>query len=108
MPPKPSSIRAYLEHVRSGKCTQQRERVMYCILTHAPVSREMIAEITGIKITSVCPRVHSLLYPDPDNKKVLGPVKIAYNSKVRRIEFLEARWVRLEDEKLEQLEMNYE
>lgn len=103
MPPKPSSIRAYLEHVRSGKCTQQRERVMYCILCHAPVSREMIANITGIKITSVCPRVHSLLYPDPDDKTVLGPVKIAYHSEVRRIEYLEARWVRLEDEKPKQI-----
>ena len=103
MPPKPSSIRAYLEHVRSGKCTQQRERVMYCILTHAPVSREMIANITGIKLSSVCGRVHSLMYPDPQDKSVLGPVKVAYNSKVRRIEYLEARWVRLEDEKPEQI-----
>ena len=103
MPPKPSSIRAYLEHVKSGKCTTQRERVMFCILTHAPVSREQIEKITGIKLSSVCPRVHSLMYPDPDDPSVLGPVKIAYHSEVRRIEYLEARWVRLEDEKPKQI-----
>ena len=78
---------------------------MYCILTHTPVSREMISKITGIKLSSVCGRVHSLLYPDPDDKSVKGPVKIAYHSEVRRIEYLEAQWVRLEDEKPEQLEL---
>ncbi len=96
MPPKPSSIRAYLEHVKSGKCTTQRERVMYCILDHAPVSRDQISKLTGIPINAVCGRVHSLLHPDPDDKTILGPVKI---------EYLEARWVRLEDEKPEQLEL---
>ena len=76
---------------------------MYCILTHTPVSREMISKITGIKLSSVCGRVHSLLYPDPQDKSVLGPVKIAYHSEVRRIEYLEAQWVRLEDEKPKQI-----
>ncbi len=103
MPPKPSSIRAYIEHVRSGKCKTQREAVMLCILTHAPISREQISKITGIKLSSVCPRVHSLLEPDPDDKTVRGPVKIAFHSENRRIEYLEARWVKLEDEDLVQV-----
>ena len=105
MPPNPTSIRAYIEHVRSGKCKPQRERVMYCILCRAPITREQISKITNIKLSSVCGRVHSLIYPDPEDEKVLGPVKVAFHSKKRRIEYLEARWVRLEDEKLEQIRL---
>jgi len=100
----PTSIRAYLERVKSrGGFKPQRDLVMICILDHAPVTREQISNITGIKLSSVCGRVHSLIYPDPYDKTIKGPVKVAFRSTKRRIEYLEARWVKLEDEKLEQI-----
>lgn len=57
-----TSREAYHEHQSSGKLGDQELKVLHCCM-QAPngLTRNMIAERTKIKVTSVCGRVNKLL-----------------------------------------------
>ena len=99
MPPKPSSIRAYIEHIKSGGAKTQIEQIMACYIKHDPylLTRNQIEKITKIRISSVTPRINILLYPDPDNPDIKGPLKIVDHgrcpvSQSERVELLGVNW----------------
>lgn len=59
--PQSNSGKALLQHERLGKRLSQRERVLEAIQENPAKSREWLSNHTGIKITSLTPRVSELI-----------------------------------------------
>jgi hypothetical protein len=111
MPPKSSSIRAYIDHVRNGGVKRQQDKIMACYLENDPVwlTRNQVEELTGIRINAVTGRVNILLYPDPDDHEIEGPLKVMDHgrcpvSQSERVELIGVNWIAYE--KMSQLEFN--
>ena len=99
MPPKPSSIRAYIEHIKSGGAKTQTDMIMLCYLEKDPIllTRNQVELLTGLRINAVTGRVHLLLYPDPKNHDIEGPLKVVDHgrcpvSQSERVELLGVNW----------------
>ena len=104
-----SSRRAYIEQVKSGRARTQRDKIMLCYLRHDPtlLTRNQVEEITKIRINAVTGRVNSLIYPDPNDHEVEGPLKVYDHgrcpvSKSEHVEFIGVNWP---EEETQQMEM---
>ena len=84
-----TSLVGYREHVLSGKADSQRNCILACLFESAvPLTRLQIAKVSGIRLTSVCGRVNTLV------KSKL--VQVAHEAKDpgtgKLAEFLEPVW----------------
>ena len=52
---------AYFDMKRSGKFQPMECRILYALMQHPQSTREQLVEHTGMKLSSVCGRVRSLL-----------------------------------------------
>ena len=108
---KPSSRRAYIEHVISGVARSQMERILECYIMHDPqlLTRNQVEKITGIRINAVTGRVNVLIHPDPNDKEIQGPLRVVDHgpcpvSKSKRVELIGVNWP-VEETRAEQMEM---
>ena len=56
-----TSLSAYASLRDEGKIQPQETRVLMAICEHGPLTREEIAEATGMRLSAVCGRVNSLV-----------------------------------------------
>ena len=86
------SRRSYYDHVISGKATAQRVIILKCLAKQAaPITRRMIANMTGIYPATVGARVNALMNHEDDWRNLIrishtGTCPIA---KKKGVEFLE-------------------
>jgi len=55
------SLEAYKRHIASGKQETQWMKIFAFMEDRTPMTRSEISEITGMRMSSVCGRVHELL-----------------------------------------------
>jgi predicted transcriptional regulator len=55
------SIEAYKHHIDSGKAETQWMKIFTFMDSHVPLTRSEISETLGMRMSSVCGRIHELI-----------------------------------------------
>jgi hypothetical protein len=87
------SLVGYREHVLSGKATSQCDRILACFFESAvPLTRLQVSQLTRIRLSSVCGRVNTLLYPKKGDPLLRVTHEAIDPSTGRLAAFLEPVW----------------
>lgn len=74
MQPKGNEVsrEAYDDVTRSGRANAQQQRVMDALVAIGPSTRQQLADYTGLRLQTICPRCKELL--DAKALEVVGTV----------------------------------